>query len=116
MDSKIITTASEIAEALLSLARGMDRLRNIVLRMGEELVEISNVENVDKFKGDSSLEVQKEHLKPVTLEELRERLIQLSRDGKYERVRTLVSKYGANKLSDIKKEKYAEMLREVETC
>jgi hypothetical protein len=72
----------EDKQGVLSLVKVMDRLRNIVFRMGEKLVEISNVENVDKFEGDSSLEDQKEQQKPVTIEELRERLIKLSCDEK----------------------------------
>jgi hypothetical protein len=107
---EVVITAPEIEEALLRLA-GADSQE---MKEGKE--EAINVGNVDKSKEDVYLEEQRNQIKAVTLEELRGKLINLSREGKHQMVSALISKYGASKLSDIKEEKYAEMLREVEKC
>jgi hypothetical protein len=49
-----------------------------------------------------------------TLIQVRERLAELSKNGKQEQVRTLISKFGAVKLSEIKEESYASLMKEAE--
>ncbi len=49
-------------------------------------------------------------VKPVTLEEVRKILAELSRDGLTAQVRDLLTKNGANKLSEIDPSKYQELL------
>lgn len=48
--------------------------------------------------------------KPITLEEVRKVLAELSRDGFTANVRDLLNKHGASKLSEIPQGKYAELL------
>jgi len=49
-----------------------------------------------------------------TLEQVREKLAALSRDGKQAQVKALITKTGAAKLSEIPPEKYAELMKEAE--
>lgn len=49
-------------------------------------------------------------LVPITFEEVRTRLAELSRDGKTEQVRALITKFGASKLSDIDPKDYAALM------
>jgi len=55
-----------------------------------------------------------EQPKPVTLEQLRGLLADVSRNGKTAAVKELLGKFGANKLSEIPPERYAELLRDAE--
>jgi hypothetical protein len=49
----------------------------------------------------------------VTFMMLRERLIELARDGRRESIRVLLGRYGVGKLSELPKEKYGEVYMEV---
>jgi len=51
----------------------------------------------------------------VTIEEVREKLAQLTKAGKQEQVRTLLAKHGASKLTDIPADKYPMLLEEAQT-
>lgn len=50
----------------------------------------------------------------VTLEEVRAKLAVLSQEGKQAQVKALITEFGAKKLSDIRTEKYPELLEEAE--
>ena len=50
--------------------------------------------------------------KPITLEQVRKVLAELSRNGFTEDVRTLLKKYGSDKLSGIKQEDYQALLED----
>ena len=52
--------------------------------------------------------------KPITLEEVRQVLAEISRDGKTAQVRELLKKHGANKLSEINPENYEALLQDAE--
>ena len=45
-------------------------------------------------------------LVPITFEEVRTRLAELSRDGKTAKIRELIAKFGATKLSEVDKKHY----------
>ena len=49
-------------------------------------------------------------LVPITFEEVRTRLAELSRDGKTAQVRELIAKFGATKLSEVDKKHYPAMM------
>lgn len=49
-------------------------------------------------------------LVPITFEEVRTRLAELSRDGKTAQVRELIAKFGATKLSEVDKKHYPAIL------
>ena len=53
-----------------------------------------------------------EEAKPITLEQVRKVLAELSRNGFTEDVRTLLKKYGSDKLSGIKQEDYQALLED----
>lgn len=78
-------------------------------------VEISKAaivpkEAVQAIKDDKKEEI----LKPITLEDVRLKLSGLSQNGKQQEVKALIKKFGSNKLTDISKEKYAELLKAAE--
>lgn len=73
------------------------------------------------YETDESLEAKKEYEKnhqkeepKITLEDVRARLAQLSRDGKTAQVKTLIQKYGANKLSEVNPDDYEALLLDAE--
>ena len=47
---------------------------------------------------------------PITFEEVRTRLAELSRDGKTAQVRELIAKFGATKLSEVDKKHYPAIM------
>ncbi len=49
-------------------------------------------------------------LVPITFEEVRTRLAELSRDGKTAQVRELIAKFGATKLSEVDKKHYPAIM------
>lgn len=49
-------------------------------------------------------------LVPITFEEVRTRLAELSRDGKTAQVRQLIAKFGATKLSEVDKKHYPAIM------
>ena len=50
----------------------------------------------------------------VSLEVVRAKLADLSRDGKQEDVKSLISSFGVNKLSEVDASKYGELLKKAE--
>jgi hypothetical protein len=74
------------------------------------------------YETDESLEAKKEYEKnhpvkeepKITLEDVRARLAQLSRDGKTAQVKALIQKYGANKLSEVNPDDYEALLLDAE--
>jgi len=64
----------------------------------------------DYYESKSAPEPQK----PINLEQLRGVLADISRNGKTAAVKELLGKYGANKLSEIPPEHYAELLSDAE--
>lgn len=74
------------------------------------------------YETDESLEAKKEYEKnhpvkeepKISLEDVRARLAQLSRDGKTAQVKALIQKYGANKLSEVNPDDYEALLLDAE--
>lgn len=60
-------------------------------------------------------EVKTGEAKEIKLEDVRLVLAKHSREGKQGKVRDLINRFGGNKLTDIPKERYEEILREVKT-
>jgi hypothetical protein len=52
--------------------------------------------------------------KDISLEAVRAVLVRKSAEGKREQVKALITKYGADRLSDIPQDAYAAMLKEAE--
>ena len=59
-------------------------------------------------------EPTKENDKPITIEQVRAVMSAKSDEGKTAQVKALLMKYDAGKLSGVKPEDYADLLREVE--
>ena len=59
------------------------------------------------------VEKAKQEVKEITLQEIRDMLTRLSKNGKKEEVKALIKKFGATKITEIPKEKYGELLSEI---
>lgn len=87
--------ALEVVEDLRSLANSIEALAGVI---GEGNKEESPKETPAPPK--------------ITFEDLRVVLAVLTRSGKQEKVKELIEKYGAKKLSDVPEDKYYELLKE----
>lgn len=67
--------------------------------------ELQNHKKVEEVSSEPALE-----LFPITFEEVRTRLAELSRDGKTAEVRELIAKFGATKLSEVNPKNYPEIM------
>ncbi|HAR86839.1 MAG TPA: hypothetical protein DCR69_14040 [Clostridium sp.] len=63
----------------------------------------------EKLKGQDAYVLCKEE---VTLGDIREKLAAISQKGDHERVRQLLIKYGGERLSDVPRENYGDLLKE----
>lgn len=63
----------------------------------------------EKLKGQDAYVLCKEE---VTLGDIREKLAAMSQKGDHERVRQLLIKYGGERLSDVSRENYVDLLKE----
>ncbi len=72
------------------------------------------IETGDEIQPIQAKEKPKKEIKKVTLEQVRAVLAEKSRNGHTAVIRTLLEKYGANKLSEISPEKYADLLADAE--
>lgn len=83
----------------------------VAMKSTEELKE-AQTENAD-VKEEIKAEVKPpvaDGPPEITLEQVRAKLAELSKIGKQDQVKVLLVSYGAKKLSDVSKEKYAELL------
>ena len=81
------------------------------------MIDLKNLPKVLRDAADV-LEAAVPHLKEtadgVSLEDIRAVLVRKSTEGKREAVKALITKYGADRLSDIPQDAYAVMLKEAE--
>jgi len=73
-----------------------------------------SIETGDEIQSTEAKEKPKKEIEKVTLEQVRAVLAEKSRSGHASEVRELLLKNGANKLSDISPEKYADLLADAE--
>ena len=78
----------------------------------EEAASHNEVEPTEKHEAEPVPE--EEEQKEITFVQVRAAAAQKSKDGYTDAVRNLIESYGVEKLSQIKKEDYAEFLKEVE--
>ena len=91
----------DVVEDIRSLADSLQALANAIAR--DEVADESPATSVEQAA------------KPpvtVTLEQVRAVLAEKSHDGLTEQVRSLLQKYGAQKLSAIASDRYADLLRD----
>lgn len=89
----------------------------LALKIAEDLRSIANsIEALVGIEKDTeeSIETKEEEKAPpkVTFNDLRTVLAVITRDGKQSKVKELIEKYGAKKLSDVAEEHYHELLEE----
>ena len=83
--------------------------------LADSLQTLANAISEDNVADEASVTAVETVAKPpvtVTLEEVRAVLAEKSHDGLTEQVRGLLQKYGAQKLSAIASDRYADLLRE----
>ena len=91
-------------------------LQFLVQSLKEELVSITAI--VDELQkavtADTPVKEKAPTEKPITFEEVRAVLAEKSRAGFTPEIKALIGKYGANKLSEVPKENYQALLKDVE--
>lgn len=82
------------------------------------MVDLKNLPKVLRDAADALEAVVpqlKETVDSVSLEDVRAVLVRKSAEGKREAVKALITKYGAERLSDISPDAFVALLREAET-
>lgn len=92
----------------------MSRMK-LALNVVEDLRNLADsIETLAKSVTDTSdtevEEIRKPEAPKIKFEDVRAVLAVLTRSGKQDKVRELITKYGAKKLSDVPEEKYQELL------
>lgn len=86
---------------------------NFTKPMTKDEIESENfkepITKEEKLKGQDAYVLCKEE---VTLGDIREKLAAMSQKGDHERVRQLLIKYGGERLSDVPRENYVDLLKE----
>ena len=86
---------------------------NFTKPMTKDEIESENfkepITKEEKLKGQDAYVLCKDE---VTLGDIREKLAAMSQKGDHERVRQLLIKYGGERLSDVLKENYGDLLKE----
>lgn len=93
----------EIIDAILALAEAVSNLKkgDVTNRGSMKMKQAKETENQGQAKNE------------VTFEMLRDRLIELARDGKRGMVRALLNRHGVRLLTELPGEKYGEVFMEV---
>lgn len=102
-----VKASKEITNALITFAAVLNSTASISHK--EKAENNTNEVQAEEKKADQPSEEAR-----VTLEQVREKLAQLSKDGKQTQVKALIKKHGAKKLTDIPTEKYTELMKEAE--
>lgn len=114
---------TKVAKAMIDVADSMESLVRSIRDYGESLMENTKTmqENTDPPKKAPKEKPPKEDAVPEvepakewSLEEVRMILADKSRGGHTEEVKALISKYEADRLSDIKPAYYASLMEEAE--
>lgn len=114
---------TKVAKAMIDVADSMEALVSCIRDCGASLMENAGTvqEKADPPKKAPKEKASKEEAVPEeepakvwTLEEVRMILADKSRAGYTEEVRTLISKYGADRLSDIKPADFTALMAEAE--
>jgi hypothetical protein len=116
MQINLSITSPEIADAILALANAVSQMQ-ITSETHERSSEMNKTIKteaapMDKTKPHS--QDQPNQPSSISLETLRTKLIDLSRNGKQPQIKALINSFGVKKLTDIPESKYEEILVEVE--
>lgn len=117
-------THEEMAEAICNLVEAQKRYNACLKAMaemakklkGEESVVKEETKEAEKVTAEEGTSAEvKEETKPekaITLAEVRTMLASLSASGKTKEVKDLITRFGADKLSEIPVEQYGDLMRE----
>ena len=105
---------NELSLELEELRKCTSKIDEIVATVSEIVIKINSIVDSLENAFSSSTEKPKEEKKLITLEEVRSVLAEKSRSGKTSEVKALLTKFGANKLSELDASKYDELLKEAE--
>lgn len=107
-------TAPEIVDAILALAKAVTNTQaNPKIQRGGE--KMSNLENSEETpKTTSSQGTQNQEQGFISFEKLQSKLIELSRSGRQEQIKAMLNRYGVKRLTQLPRERYEEVLMEVE--
>jgi len=99
------------------LAAELEELRHcgeILIAVSETLTKIFSGHNETADEENAAEETAAEPKKEITLETVRTVLAEKSRAGYTAEVKSLINKYGADKLSDVNPEQYSALLADAE--
>ena len=105
---EVVTAFTEQSENAKKIADTFQRgIKAIDVLLGEDAPKVieEKTEVIEEPKKDD---------KPISLEDVRKVLANLSRNGKTKEVKALLQKYGADKLSVINKDDYPALLKDAE--
>lgn len=100
--------APQLTQAILTLANTISQIQPNKNDHGGE--KMSNIKNPDPITQE---EGQPQNQSPITFTQLQTKLIDLSRCGMQSSIRAVLNYYGVKKLSELPKEKYEDLYREV---
>lgn len=103
----------DIMNALLALAEALSQIKLGAVLPIKEVQAVETESSVIKTESNNE-ELLKEEIKTISLEDVREKLALISQSGKQPKVKELITKYGAVKLTDIDPSCYEELLKEAE--
>ena len=115
-----LRTSEDITNAILTLAAVLhnavpifDKSPKIIEAKEEPSIKNEEMKEPKEMEVSSEkVETSKEDVKEITIAEVRATLARLSENGKDLKVKALIKKFGVKKISDIPKEKYAQLLSE----
>lgn len=94
------------AEMLAKCEKAITLLNDLVKIANDCISELQQCKDALTFETPKVAFEPAIELVPITFEEVRTRLAELSRDGKTAQVRELIAKFGATKLSEVDKKHY----------
>ena len=107
----------DLADALRTIAKTVEvETKDDIIQAAEQLKKTVEEEGAKKVKRnlDAFQKLADEVAPKVTLEHVRAKLAELTRNGKREQVKALLNEFGANKLSEVPADKYAELMAKAE--
>lgn len=103
----------DLVDALRTIAKTVEvETKDDIIQAAEQLKKTVEEEGAKKVKRnlDAFQKLADEMAPKVTLEQVRAKLAELTRNGKREQVKALLNEFGANKLSEVPADKYAELM------
>lgn len=106
-----------VIEAINDTAKALTNLSKVLVAVGEQTKGMPaaqattvDVEKEPVKKQDTTSKKKKEEEQTVTIEQVRAVLAEKSQSGLTDKVKSLLESFGANKLSAVKPEDYADLM------